>query len=202
MKALEEVKAKETGNKWDCFFLQNHTRYHLSVAYTRKYLEDRVPAYDNDFVDFILKIPSEQRFEHKIYYKFFTKLAPHLAKIPYQHTGIPVLAPLLAHRICLSIKQGYKLFVRKLRSITRGIVSIPHRIGYSDLDEWIRKDRKLRKFFENVLMDEKTMSRGYFNREYVTQMIKEHMSGKKDCSELLCAILTFELWHRLFMDCS
>jgi len=200
IRELKKVKVKHPANKWNCFFHRNHTRYHSSVNHLRRYLEDRVPAYDNDFVDFCLKIPPELLFEHKVYYKFFTKLAPDLAAIPYQKTGVPPLAPLFAHRIGLLIKGGYKMFIQKLRGITGGRVLIQHKIGYPDLDEWIRKDKVLRKFFEDILLNEKTMSRGYFNREYITQIIKEHMSGKKDYARQLCALLTFELWHRLFVD--
>jgi len=199
MRSFIEVKAKNPANKSDLFFLCNYTRSITSPA-RRSYLEDRIPGYDNDFVDFVLKIPPKLRFEHKIYYKFFKKLAPDLAKIPYQKTGIPPVAPLLAHKIGFLIKVGFKTLVRKLRNMTRGRVSIPDKIGYPYYDEWIREDKELRKFLVNTLLDGKMMSRGYFNEEYVTKMVKDHMSSKKDYGRQLCALLTFELWHRLFFD--
>jgi len=163
-------------------------------------LEDRIPGYDNDFVDFVLKIPPKLRFEHKVYYRFFRKLAPDLAKIPYQKTGIPPMAPQVAHKIGFLIKGAYKIFIRKLRNITRGVVSIPYKIGYPDYDEWIRKDKNLKKFFADILLDRKTLDRGYFNEKYIIQMVRDHMSYKKNYGRLLCALVTFELWHRLFFD--
>ena len=198
-KALKEVKAKHPGNKADYLFWRNWTRTSTSPA-RRSYMEDRVPGYDNDFVDFILKIPPELRFEHKIYYEFFTKLAPNLAMIPHQRSGLAPLAPFLLHRIGKLVKSGYKEFIRKLRNITRGRISIPDKIGYPEYDEWIRKDPRLRTFFEDILLDERTLSRGYFNEHYVREMVRRHMSSKKDYGKELCALLTFELWHRLFVD--
>jgi len=209
MKSLERTLKgamdENPANKYHCFskvtrwYLQNYARSQTSPA-RRCYLEDRMPGFDNDFVDFVLGIPPKLRFEHNIYYKFFTRLAPDLAKIPYQLTGVPPAAPPVAHKIGLFIKQGYKILIRKLRIVTRGKVSIPMKIGYPDYDEWIRRDKELRKFFLDILLSEKTMSRGYFNEAYITQMVKDHMSSKKDYGRQLCALLTFELWHRLFAD--
>ena len=77
---------------------------------------------------------------------------------------------------------------------------MPDNIGYPDHGELIRTDKRLRKFFEGILLDEKTLSRGYFNQEYISEMIEDHMSYKKDYERQLCALVTFELWHRLFVD--
>lgn len=200
IRALRNVPAEHPVNKHDCFLLRIANRYQMGPVLLRSGLEERVPGFDNDFVDTILEIPPELRLEHRVYYKFFTLLAPDLAKIPYQRTGVPPMAPVFIHRIGFLIKGGYKIFAQKLRNITRSRVSLPISMGYPDHDELIRKDKKLRRFFKDILLDEKTMNRGYFNREYITQMVKEHMSGKKEYGKILCALLTFELWHRLFVD--
>ncbi|NIO36482.1 hypothetical protein GTO27_02140 [Candidatus Bathyarchaeota archaeon] len=198
-KALREVKARHPGNKADYIFWRNWTRTSTSPA-RRSYIEDRVPGYDNDFVDMILEIPQELRFQHRIYYEFIKKLSPNLAKIPYQRTGFAPSAPFFLHEIGKLVKSSYKAFIRKLRTVTRGRISIPDTIGYTDYDEWMRRDAKLRRFFENILLDEKTLNRGYFNESYVRELVKTHMSSKKDYGKELCALLTFELWHRLFFD--
>jgi len=140
------------------------------------------------------------RSEHKLYYEFFRELAPDLANIPHQGTGFAPFAPFILHRFGKLAKAGYRKFIRKLRNITRGIVSIPDKIGYPDYDEWIRKDAKLKAFFEGILLDDRTLKRGYFNNRYVRKIVKSHMSNKKDYGKELCALVTFELWHRLFVD--
>jgi len=197
--ALKEVKVKHLGNKADYLFWRNWTRTSTSPA-RRSYVEDRVPGYDNEFVDFILKIPPELRLEHKIYYRFFRKLAPDLVRIPHQGTGVAPLAPFFLHKIGKLVKSGYKEFIRRLRIITRGRVSIPDKIGYPDYDEWIRNDPRLRTFFKDILLDERTLSRGYFNEHCIREMVRSHLSSNKDYGRELCALLTFELWHRLFVD--
>ena len=194
--------AKNVVDKTDCFYLRSMARDYWSVMILRNYMEDRVAGLDNDFLEFAIGIPPKLRSKTKLYYRFLTKLSPELAKIPYQKTGIAPRAPVLAHKIGFMIKGGYKTFVQTLRQKTRGIISLPHKMGYPDLDEWIRKDRKMKKLFRDTLLDEKTLSRGYFNREFVAKMVNEHMTGEKDWAMQLCALLTFELWHRLFIDSS
>ena len=193
------MNAKHPSNKADYIFWRNWTNTSTSPA-RRSYVEDRVPGFDNDFVAFILKIPPELRSEHKLYYKFFTKLAPNVAKIPHQATGIFPLAPSFLHKIGRLVKSGYKLFIHKLRTTTRGHISIPDKIGYPDYNDWIRRDTKIRAFFEEILLDERTLSRGYFNEQYLVEIVRSHMSSKNDYGKTLCKLLTFELWHRLFVD--
>jgi len=199
VKTLAEVKTKYPGNKADYLFWRNWTRTSTSPA-RRSYMEDRVPGYDNEFVDLILKIPPELRFEHKLYYKFFRILAHDLANIPHQGTGFPPFVPFFLHKIGKLAKAGYKQLIRTLRDTTRGRISIPDKIGYPDYDEWIRKDARLRNFIKDILLDERTLKRGYFNENYLREIVRSHMSSKKDYGKELCAVLTFELWHRLFLD--
>jgi hypothetical protein len=64
----------------------------------------------------------------------------------------------------------------------------------------IRQDRKTEEYFRNILLDERTLSRGYFNRDFIIRMVDEHKKRRKNWGMQLCALLTFELWHRLFVD--
>lgn len=200
-KHLSMVKARDPVNKTDSFWLRFFGRYYLTRVILRNYCIDRVPSLDNDFVDFALRVPRKFRFRNqRLTFKLLTKLAPSLAKIPYQRTGVAPAMPIFAHRIGFLIKGSYKFLAGKLRGKTRGLISLPGKIGYPDYGEWIRKNRNLRAFFEDILLDKKTLNRGYFNPRFVAQMVRDHMSGKKDWRNQLCALLTFELWHRLFID--
>jgi len=199
-KALSVVKATNILNKTDCFALRSQSRDYWNPVILRNYVEDRIVGFDNDFLDFAIRIPPALRSQTKLYYKFHSQLSPETAKIPYQRTGVPPKMPELAHKIGFTIKGGYKTLVRELRRKTGDIISLPLKMGYPDIGEWIRKDRKMTEFFRDILLDERTLRRGYFNGEFVAKMVNEHMSGKKDWAFQLCALLTFELWHRLFID--
>jgi len=197
---FENIKAKKAINILDSFMLNQIGRYHLSTQILRNYIEEISLAPDNELVDFCLQIPAELRYKTNIYYKFLNKLSPEMAKIPYQKTGTPIIFPMLIIKIGFLIKGGYLYLIRKIRNITRGNISIPYNIGYPDINEWIRKDNELKMFFKNMLLDKKTLSRGYFNSTYIINMFNDHMNAKKDYAKQLCALLTFELWNRLFID--
>lgn len=198
---LSMVKEKDPVNKTDSFLLRSIARYYLSRVILRNYSEDRVPSLDNDFFEFALRLPRKFRFgRQEFYFKFLAKLAPELAKIPYQRTGVAPTMPILAHRIGFLAKASYLFLTRELRVKTHGFISLPEKFGYLDLGEWIKQNESLRQFFESILLDKKTLTRGYFNPDFVTQMVRDHINGKKNWGTQLCALLTFELWNRLFID--
>jgi asparagine synthase (glutamine-hydrolysing) len=51
-----------------------------------------------------------------------------------------------------------------------------------------------------VLLDRRTLERGYFNPEYVRKILKRHRAGVADCSRRILTLLILELWHRCFVD--
>jgi asparagine synthase (glutamine-hydrolysing) len=200
-RCLKEVKEKKPVNRLDSFWLLFFGQQSLSRTILRNYCVDRIPSLDNDFVDFVLKVPARFRFGHQqLYFRTLAKLNPELARIPYQRTGVPPVMPIIAHRIGFLIKGSYKFLCRKLRTKTRGLISLPERMGYPNVGEWIRKDKDLRSYVENTLLDKRTLKRGYFNSDFIVHMVEDHMSEKKDWTELLCALITFELWNRRFID--
>jgi asparagine synthase (glutamine-hydrolysing) len=184
----------------DYFLLESLARLHLSLVMVRNYVEDRFLGFDNDFFDFVLTIPTKLRFGYRLYYQFLTRLAPGVARLPYQRTGVPPQWPMVAHRIGFIIKGGYRLLAIKLGEKTKGLIALPRNIGYPDLDQLIRADARTRRFFEDILLDQRTLSRGYFNNDFVIKMVDEHMMNKKNWGRQLCALLTFELWNRYFID--
>jgi len=43
-------------------------------------------------------------------------------------------------------------------------------------------------------------NRGYFDNEYVAQIIKKHKEGKEDYSKQLFSLIVLEMWHKVFID--
>ena len=42
--------------------------------------------------------------------------------------------------------------------------------------------------------------RGYFNQPFITRVLDEHLSGRRDHSLRLWQLLVFELWNRHYVD--
>jgi asparagine synthase (glutamine-hydrolysing) len=66
------------------------------------------------------------------------------------------------------------------------------------LVEWMRSERKTQ--FWGVLLEPRTLQRGYFKPEVVRSLIEEHLRGRRNRSGLLWRMLVLELWQRNFME--
>ena len=66
------------------------------------------------------------------------------------------------------------------------------------LVEWMRNDVKDQ--FLRVLLEPRTLQRGYFKPEAVRSLVDEHVRGRRNRSGLLWRMLVLELWHRNFIE--
>lgn len=66
------------------------------------------------------------------------------------------------------------------------------------LDSWFRG--QLRDLLHDVLLSETAQSRGYFRRDSVANLLREHDEKQFDHSARLWALLVLELWHREWVD--
>ena len=63
---------------------------------------------------------------------------------------------------------------------------------------WFRTS--LKSYLHDTLLSREALERGYFNEATLRRLIAEHESGKRDHGHRLWALLTFEIWHRMFID--
>ena len=66
------------------------------------------------------------------------------------------------------------------------------------IDHWLRGD--LREMAHDLLLSDRAAARGIINRDYVAQLLKEHMSGLTSHHTRLFALLNMELWFRMWAD--
>lgn len=66
------------------------------------------------------------------------------------------------------------------------------------LVHWIRNE--LKQDFAQILLEPRTLQRGYFDRQGLCALLEEHFSGRRNHSGKLWRLLAFELWHRNFLE--
>ena len=66
------------------------------------------------------------------------------------------------------------------------------------VSEWFRG--KLHATVRSVLLDPRTLERGYFRPEYVRRILDRHRDGSEDLGRRLFALVVLELWHRRYVD--
>ena len=66
------------------------------------------------------------------------------------------------------------------------------------LDHWFRND--LRAYARETLLGQASLSRGYFRRQAVEDLLEEHTSGRWNHGDRIWTLLCLEMWHRTFID--
>jgi asparagine synthase (glutamine-hydrolysing) len=70
------------------------------------------------------------------------------------------------------------------------------------IDQWLIQ--KNPGYVKDVLLDSKTLNRGYFQKDFLTKMVTNYLAQKTDYASgsaaTIISLITLELWHRLFID--
>lgn len=64
--------------------------------------------------------------------------------------------------------------------------------------KWFRGE--LRDYAHEILLSQKCISRNYFRKEGIKQLLDDHCDGKADHGARIWSLLNLELWHRVFID--
>jgi asparagine synthase (glutamine-hydrolysing) len=126
-------------------------------------------------------------------------------------TSLEVRVPMLDHELLewvtslpveLKFRDGVRKHVLKKLAERLGIPSaLLHRKkqGFQlPLVEWMRNEMKTK--FWGILLEPRTLDRGYFKPQAVRALIDEHVRGRRNRSGMLWRMLVLELWHRNFME--
>lgn len=82
---------------------------------------------------------------------------------------------------------------------------LPHELMYRPkmgfgcpVDHWFRAE--LKDMAYDVLLSDTATARGIFRKDYVAQLLDEHVSGRTSHHSRLWALLMLELWFRMWVD--
>ena len=126
-------------------------------------------------------------------------------------TSLEVRVPLLDHLFvewATGLPVEWKLRGGQQKYILRKLaerVGVPREALYRPkqgfampLVHWIRNE--LKDLIMTVLLEPRTLQRGYFNPAAVRRLLDEHFRGRRDHSHEIWRLLIFELWHRNFLE--
>ena len=124
--------------------------------------------------------------------------------------SIEARLPLLDHRLvelAFQIPGQYKIrgmstkriFKRAMQGLIPPEVLRKSKQGFAvPTDPWFRGE--LKDFTFEVLFDQRTRQRGYFQTSVIERLWREHRDGRHVWDEHLWLLLNFELWHRIYLD--
>jgi asparagine synthase (glutamine-hydrolysing) len=123
--------------------------------------------------------------------------------------SLELRVPLLDHVVlefAASLPVEFKVRGRETKRILKATFakSLPEKIlkrkkaGFPvPYESWLRGE--LKKKLEEVLLSERCLSRGYFQKTEVSRLLEVNSRGGKFAKEIFC-LLVLELWHRTFLD--
>ncbi|MDQ4041593.1 MAG: asparagine synthase (glutamine-hydrolyzing) [Actinomycetota bacterium] len=124
--------------------------------------------------------------------------------------GLEARMPLLDHRLvelAFAIPARHKIRGTSTKRVLRRAVAdlVPpdtrrkRKHGFAvPVGRWLRGE--LGGFAREVLTDERTRRRGYFDASAVERLLGEHGSRRRGHDDALWLLLNFELWHRVYLD--
>jgi asparagine synthase (glutamine-hydrolysing) len=126
-------------------------------------------------------------------------------------TSLEVRVPLLDHELVewvTALPPEWKMRGRQQKYILRKLaerVGVPREVlerpkqGFAlPLVHWMRHE--LKELIQSVLLDPRTVQRGYFQSAAVRQLLDEHFRERRNQAGRIWRLLILELWHRNFLE--
>jgi asparagine synthase (glutamine-hydrolysing) len=125
-------------------------------------------------------------------------------------TSIELREPFLDYRLielAARIPSRYKIRNGQTKYILKRALAgiLPHdivhrpKMGFPTPLAWMFRGN-LYNYVRDVLLDNRSLSRGYFSSEAVSTFVTEHLAGRADHHSVLWRLLILEEWHRQFAD--
>jgi asparagine synthase (glutamine-hydrolysing) len=121
------------------------------------------------------------------------------ARLPLLDYRLVELAFQIPGRCKIRGRSMKRVLKQAVRNIVPAAVLSRRKHGFAvPLDPWFRGE--LKDFTFEVLLDERTRRRGYFNSSFVERLWHEHIDGCHVWDAHLWLLLNFELWIRIYLD--
>jgi asparagine synthase (glutamine-hydrolysing) len=201
---FKKCPSTHTANKvvyW--YFRQAHRRrVNRASSLFPDNLEYRPLAFDKDLMRFAQTIPPSLRWgENPVYRQVIFRTTPELARIPATTTqGLPLNATYRQVARRKSQHQKFMRWRRRIHRVSMGLMPPIRKNFYVDYGRWLR--RELRGWAEAILLDPRTLGRGYWNDSAIPRLVDAHLHGNSGnrLGRQLTALISFELWHRMYVD--
>jgi asparagine synthase (glutamine-hydrolysing) len=121
------------------------------------------------------------------------------ARVPFlDHKFMELVGEIPFH---LKLRGTESKFILKkaFKDFLPGAILKRKKMGFGvPLSKWFRNE--LKEYVYEVLLDHKTLNRGYFRREGIERLLNDHTGFRYDHSARIWALLFLEIWFRVFMD--
>jgi len=156
--------------------------YALSIH--KAYAEIRLPFYDDDFLDLIVRTPYKIRSKYRVHTHIISECKPELLGVMLSETRM----------------RPNPVWIEKL------VIGLPFKVmkklGFykRDFPEVYFQANSDPEFFKGILLDKSAADRGYFSPKIMSNLIDDYARGRSDIYHFLHLQVISELWHRNYID--
>lgn len=121
------------------------------------------------------------------------------ARVPFLDNRVIALAMAMPGRF--KLHDGIPKFIMKeamKTHLSHRILHRPKQMFTVPIGEWFRGH--LAPYLRGMLLSDRAMDRGFFSRNAVSALVEQHVSGLKNHTRSLRALVALEHWFRLFTD--
>ncbi len=197
-------------------FLSTDGRERSIFSHSFLKFADGCPSPFDQFRNFLKSAPANDALSRLQYLDIKTYMAGDiLTKVDRMSmaTSLEVRAPILDHVFAewatelpphWKLRDGEQKYVLKKLAerlgVPRSVIYRPKQGFGVPLVHWFRKE--LKEDLLSILLEPKTLQRGYFDPAAIRELVDEHIRGRRDRSSDLWILVIFELWHRNFLEAS
>lgn len=182
----------------DYVFAYNRLRRVMNaIDQNRMYYNDQLPFAGYETYELYLQLGPSLALGHVLYKEIYKRKHPALARIPWWSTGADLYhAP---SRLRLGLRRLSDTANWYVGRLSQGRVNIrnPLRPEYRNVN--YRRSGEARDFVRGLLLSDRFLDRGLFERAGVENLIQWQEKGGSAASEL-SKLVTFEMWARDFLD--
>jgi asparagine synthase (glutamine-hydrolysing) len=118
---------------------------------------------------------------------------------PFLDYRVVELAARMPRRLKFRFGRGKRILRKAFADLLPESIRRRPKMGFGvPLDHWFRHEMK--DFAREVLLEPRTLDRGYFRPEAVAQLFDEHQQGRFNHGYRLWSLLILELWQREWME--
>lgn len=211
---FHETRRQIASGVGDRGFASETARVHLatlerrldSICYTHVWgtvADVKFPFGDHDLLDFRGRLPLEWQMNSRLYKAILCHAFPSLVDIPCVSAKLKWVPTTLdaepspLRLIWRELLGQARFWVGRL---TGGRVNLPPDPSkFGGHGYWYRTVPRLREWIRSILLDDRTLGRGYYNRQGIERLLRLQMT-RGYLFDLLSRLVTFEFWNRFFVD--
>ena len=120
-------------------------------------------------------------------------------RVPFLDNELVEVARRIPSRLKHSGGNGKQVLRTAMRDLLPAEITAKRKQGFSPPDgSWYRGPTM--DYIREILLDQKSLGRGYFEPDFVVRALEEHLHGRVNHRLLIWSLLCFEWWNRIFID--